>query len=74
MKIVEDSNNKKKKNKEKEYDTSNIVSYMKGKGNIKGIKEAINDEIIKKYGKVDKKVVKVYYRLKGTKFVVEKIK
>ena len=74
MKIEEDSNNKKKNNKEKEYDTSKIVSYMTGKGNIKGIKEAINDEIIKKYGKVDKKVVKVYYRLKGTKFVVEKIK
>ena len=74
IKIELDSNNKKKKTNEKVYDTGKIISYIRGKGKLKDIKEAVNDEIIKKYGNTDKKMTKVIYRLKNTKFIVEKIK
>ena len=67
-----DKSNNKKKNKT--YDTSKIMNYLTAKGKIKDVKLAVNDEIIKKSGKVDKKLVTVIYKLKGTKFYISEIK
>ena len=71
-----DSNNKKKSKKKEieNYDISKIMNYLTAKGKMKDIKEAVNDEIIKKEGEVSKKLVTVTYVLKGTHFVVSSIK
>ena len=67
----------KKKNKKQEeiktYDTTKIMNYLTAKGKIKDVKAAVNDEIIKKEGKVSKKKVKVTYVLDGTHFKVKKV-
>lgn len=72
------NNENTKKNKKEEniktYDTSKIMNYLTTKGKIKDVKLKINDGVIKKYGKVEKKPVKVIYKLKNTNFIVDKIK
>ena len=68
------SKNIEKEKNVKMYDTSKIMNYLTAKGKIKDVKLAVNDELIKKEGKIDKKLVKIIYKLKGTKFVVDKVK
>ena len=67
-------NKKEKKVKIKKYDSSKISDYLTCKGKIRDIKLAVNDDIIKNSGKVDKKLIKVIYKLEGTEFLVESIK